>query len=414
MRVSVSVESNVPQTARVAQLAGMFDVPPSEKSRMSWEGDVPIEEQDWKVGLIVGPSGAGKSTVARHILGDSLDAPLEWSNSSVIDDFDERFTIEEITSACSAVGFNTIPSWMRPFHVLSNGEKFRAELARRLLEGDDLVAVDEFTSVVDRQVAKIGAHAVQKLVRKHPTKRFVAVTCHYDVLEWLRPDWILEPHKNMRFEWTAGRWVRRPQLQAYVSPVPYSAWSTFARYHYMSASLPTAARCFGIWVDNTLAGFVGVIVRPSGGKRMGNQSVRGVSRVVVLPDWQGLGLAFHLVDTVASAWKAVGVRFRNYPAHPAYIKAHDKSPTWALIQKPGGFQAVSQINQVRRRQGISNAGLNKGRPCAVFEYAGPAMEKPEAERLLGLGLWKSVRRTKKYLRFSVQPGSVPVVVKRPE
>jgi ABC-type ATPase with predicted acetyltransferase domain len=78
---------------------------------------------------------------------------------------------------------------MKPQAVLSNGERFRVDLARRLLELPDPIVVDEFTSVVDRQVAKIGAHAVQKFVRKH-NRRFVAATCHYDVVEWLQPDWI--------------------------------------------------------------------------------------------------------------------------------------------------------------------------------------------------------------------------------
>jgi ABC-type ATPase with predicted acetyltransferase domain len=46
--------------------------------------------------------------------------------------------------------------------------------------------VDEFTSVVDRQVAQIGSHAVPKLVRREERKPMVA-TCHYDVLDSLQP-----------------------------------------------------------------------------------------------------------------------------------------------------------------------------------------------------------------------------------
>ena len=74
----------------------------------------------------------------------------------MIDDFSKALSIEQITQACSGVGFNTIPSWMKPYAVLSTGEKFRVELARHLVEGGELIVVDEFTSVVDRQVAQIG------------------------------------------------------------------------------------------------------------------------------------------------------------------------------------------------------------------------------------------------------------------
>ncbi len=56
-----------------------------------------------------------------------------------------------------------------------------------------LVAFDEFTSVVDRNVAQIGSAAVAKGIRSGQIRcRFVAVTCHYDILEWLAPDWIID------------------------------------------------------------------------------------------------------------------------------------------------------------------------------------------------------------------------------
>lgn len=71
--------------------------------------------------------------------------------------------------------------------MLSNGEKFRVEMAWLLLEGGEQIIADEFTSVVDLQVAQIRSHAAQRFVRRH-ARRFVAVTCHYDVVEWLQPD----------------------------------------------------------------------------------------------------------------------------------------------------------------------------------------------------------------------------------
>ena len=56
-----------------------------------------------------------------------------------------------------------------------------------------LIAFDEFTSVVDRNVARIGSAAVAKAIRGGTIGcRFVAVTCHYDVTEWLAPDWVID------------------------------------------------------------------------------------------------------------------------------------------------------------------------------------------------------------------------------
>jgi hypothetical protein len=181
--VDLLVETQLRHTPRVKQLSGMFDVPALEKLSHYWHGEVPIDERDWNVGLIVGAAGAGKSSVARSLFGET--AGLTWSASSVIDDFDQSRSIQEVVDICSAVRFNTIPSWMKPFGVLSTGEKFRVEVARHLLEGGDPIMIDEFTSVIDRQVAQIGSHAVQKYVRRQKRK-FVAVTCHYDLIDWLQ------------------------------------------------------------------------------------------------------------------------------------------------------------------------------------------------------------------------------------
>jgi len=42
-----------------------------------------------------------------------------------------------------------------------------------------------------------------------------------------------------------------------------------------------------------------------------------MSRLVTLPDYQGLGLAFALADRRGAAYKALGRQFHAYPAHPA-------------------------------------------------------------------------------------------------
>lgn len=73
----------------------------------------------------------------------------------------------------------------------------RVDLARALLE-KNFVVFDEFTSVVDRQVAQTACLAVAKAVRKSE-KRFVAVSCHYDILDWLEPDWIFDTNTMQNF-----------------------------------------------------------------------------------------------------------------------------------------------------------------------------------------------------------------------
>lgn len=364
MRVDVHVESPVSTSYRARALEGMFDVPRSDVSTMDWSGDLPIEDREWNVGLIVGPSGSGKSSIVRQLFGETPE--LTWAGRSVIDDFAEGIGMQDIAAVCQAVGFNTIPAWLRPHAVLSTGEQFRAMIARRLLEAPagQPIVVDEFTSVVDRQVAKIGAHAVQKYVRKSG-QQFIAATCHYDVQDWLRPDWIFEP-AMMRFTWGSNH--PRPPINIEISPTGYDTWRLFAPFHYLTAELNRSARCWLLTVDGTPAAFAGVLHRP----HRTAQDIKGVSRLVTLPDWQGLGLAFVLADYLGAVYKAARLRLHTYPAHPALIHAFDRSPLWRMTQAPGknspnrgagGSIGGGASRTERWRQGE--------RPGAVFAYAGP-------------------------------------------
>jgi hypothetical protein len=364
-KLDFKVETKLVASPRVKQLAGLFDVPLQDRLVHEWRGDVPLDARPWQVGLIVGPSGAGKSSVMRQLFGEPL--TFSWRAASVIDDFESE-GMEAITGACSAVGFNTIPSWAKPYAVLSTGERFRVELARHLIEGGDPIVVDEFTSVIDRQVAQIGSHAVQKYVRR-TDKKFVGVTCHYDVIDWLQPDWVLEP-ATMTFQWRAVQ--RRPNFHVEVARVDHAAWKLFAPFHYLTAELHASATCFVLFVDGSPASFIAVLQMPHP-KRI---NLRGISRAVTLPDYQGLGLVMALESKVCGAYRAMGIDVRGYPAHPSHVRSLDRSPEWRLIKKPG---ASSGLNN----SATSTTGRYGGRPCAVFEFCGKPIAHAEAAALLG-------------------------------
>ena len=168
----------------------MHDIDTNKKLTVRFKGDISIENKKWNVGVIFGASGTGKSQIAKTVFPDNYVLSYEYDHKkSILDNFAQSCSIEQIVRVLTQVGFSSPVSWLKPYHVLSEGEKMRVNLASALLDEDNLIVFDEYTSVVNREVAKIGSFAVQKAVRR-TNKQFVAVTCHEDVIEWLEPDWV--------------------------------------------------------------------------------------------------------------------------------------------------------------------------------------------------------------------------------
>lgn len=142
-----------------------------------------------EVGLIVGPSGSGKSTSIVDIFGKP--SGFAWNNDiSVVEHFSDY---ESAVRFLGVAGLNSVPQWMKPYAILSTGEKARADLAIGMSRGERVF--DEFTSTVSRTVAKSMCYGLNRL--RLPS---VFATCHYDVSDWLEWDWC--------FDFGTGKLVR--------------------------------------------------------------------------------------------------------------------------------------------------------------------------------------------------------------
>lgn len=359
MIADVTVATEVYSTPRIIQAGAMFDVPPLQRAERSWAVDLPLEEKPWSVGLIVGPSGAGKSSVARACFGEILE-PAWDPNASILDAFPARMGIREIVSLLTAVGFGSPPAWMRAYQTLSTGEQFRVSCARRLAEAsvEGIICIDEFTSTVDRQVAQVASHALAKYVRR-VDRRLVAVTCHYDVVDWLQPDWIYQPHVEA-FAWRSVQ--PRPSLDVDIYPLHRSSWRVFSQHHYLSAEHLRGAKCFGLFIGDECVAyhsyrhFMHPVIK---NMKIGH-------RLVVLPDWQGLGLGAVFVDWMGQYLYDQGWRYRLVTAHPAVIASLVRSPRWqavtklATINRPTGAVTMRKTQMDPRRQSTRS-----------FEYVPP-------------------------------------------
>lgn len=183
--------TSTPATSfRNAAVSGKFDLQPNATTeRFTGEFAFPNK---WQIGVIVGNSGTGKTTIARELFSEYYVERFEYDPAkSVVDCMPAGLSIDDIVTTFNSVGFSSPPSWLKPYDVLSNGQKMRVYLALSLMRNAPMTVFDEFTSVVDRTVAQIGSFAVQKAVRR-TDRQFVAVTCHFDVVDWLLPDWVFD------------------------------------------------------------------------------------------------------------------------------------------------------------------------------------------------------------------------------
>ena len=185
---------------------------------------------DWSIGVVVVPSGSGKSSIGHQLFGGGqLYDPTGWPQyAPVIDAIAPDGDFNFVTASLAAVGLGSVPVWLRPYPVLSMGEKFRANLARVVCEAPRAVVIDEFTSVVDRQIARVGVATFQKAWRR-TEGQCVLLSCYYDILDWVEPDWIFDTTTR---EFTRGRLRQRPKFNLEIFKTNKSYWRIFEPHYY--------------------------------------------------------------------------------------------------------------------------------------------------------------------------------------
>ena len=113
-QLELTLTCPVHDSFRVQQVAGMFDVPLTERPGLSFAVEVPSVDEVWQIGLIVGPSGSGKTSIARKAFGPYLSGEPQWPpDKAVVDCFGE-LSAKQITGLLTAVGFGSPPAWIRP------------------------------------------------------------------------------------------------------------------------------------------------------------------------------------------------------------------------------------------------------------------------------------------------------------
>jgi len=348
------IEHKIGNSFKVNKIKSMFDID-FDKWSKKFSVDIPIENQEWNIGLIVGASGSGKTTIDKNLFKDfELFQGFDWKADSIVDDFTSSLSPKQITEALSSVGFSSPPDWLKPFHVLSNGQKMRVELARLILESDRPVIYDEFTSVVDRQVAKIGSEAIQKFVRRNK-KQFIAISCHYDIEEWLQPDWVFDANENRFYR----RSLQRPSIVVGIRKAKQSEWRLFKDFHYLSSEHNNAAHKYIAEIEGVPAAWCSVLHFPHPKVK----NLKRIHRVVVRPDYQGIGLGTRLITQIARKYTDEKFRVSITTSTPSFIQGLQKNKYWVMVRKPSRVERTS-------KNGVLFGTTSNQRLTATFEFNG--------------------------------------------
>ena len=301
--------------------------------------ELPADDAAWRIGVIVGPSGSGKSSIGREFWPGVpiADLAANWpSDVPIVDAIAPDGDFNAVTAALAAVGLGDVPAWLRPFAVLSVGEKFRAGVARVIADPPRKIVIDEFTSALDRQIARFGALAFAKAWRRLPDgHQCLILTCHRDILEWVQPDWIFDTATG-KFSSTEG--VQRPRFKLDIYQTDWRYWPAFEQHHYLKLPQMVAAKCYVGTVDGEPVCHLAVSTRNKG---------RGVEaracRLVVLPEWQGAGVGMRFLNAVCEI-QLRGEEGARLPGRPATTLFHTSHPGLAAaLRRDRKWRQVSAV-----------------------------------------------------------------------
>ncbi len=333
-------------SARTATVAVRFGLPLSG-------GPVTIVERvrlalgPGRIVLFVGPSGSGKSTalgeLERRFAGGCMVQRVSFPpDVAILDRVAPWATLGEALSILTSCGLGEAALWVRPFDGLSEGEKFRARLARAMAlhtRGTAAAIIpppqgaghsdhcsqssgtqapllcDEFCASLDRRAAKAISFGLRKLV----TRRCLSVVlacANEDIIADLQPNVVV---------WFRGRGrcdveerevrARRPpsfRRRLRIEPGSKRHYDAFAAMHYRATDeLGFVDKVF-VMRDGADGDLLGIVVYSHGPLELAlrnqatdglfsrnaarmNRSLRIVRRLVIHPEVRGCGLGHYLL-----------------------------------------------------------------------------------------------------------------------
>ena len=170
----------------------MFGLTADRLSETAVEHKCELEIQTGQIVYITGPSGAGKSVLLRELEKSvPQDQRINLAqiklahDKSLVDCFEGGFL--DSLKLLSAAGLNDVFSVLNSPANLSEGQRYRFQLAVALAQKKRFIFADEFCSNLDRITAAVIAYNIRKFADRNAVS-FVLASSHADIMADLVPD----------------------------------------------------------------------------------------------------------------------------------------------------------------------------------------------------------------------------------
>lgn len=357
-KIEIKLQAEVHNNFRCQVAANSLDIDVKKKSIHQLTIKNIKIPNDWNIGLIAGASGSGKTTLITELFGKDVFKSVLNEELPIINQLPKDLSYDECAALLNGIGLNSVPCWIRPVKTLSNGQKARAEAVMLMTSHEDIVFIDEWTSVVDRTVAKAMSVCLQKFAKRN-NKKIILCSCHYDIVEWVKPDWLIDCNKQ-QFMLPKSEdffFQQREELQFDIREIGRSSWKYFSKYHYLSERLPGGKIfLYGLFHGEDQIGFqcfanyVPI--------RKGMKPIYHSNRTVVHPDYNGLGLGIRLINETSQLLydKTPCKIMAKFSSVPVY-KAMRKQSSWGFLGQKRLMTKMKTGGNMSRRAGFREKGV---------------------------------------------------------
>lgn len=309
----IAFKSIADETPRTIKVAESFGLGISDEHLHTLYDDFELHLTEGDVVYITGDSGSGKSVLLEAIRQDLQDEAVsiqdlpEPEEKPIIDTIGTSF--KNALKLLGKVGLNDAYLFLRPYHQLSEGQRYRYRLAQLINSGKKYWLCDEFLSTLDRTTAKIVAHNIQRQARKNHATLIVATT-HNDLAEELNPSIQVTKGWGKEINTIYNPVTPRPcsiHKNIEISEADKNDYNQLSYLHYRGTRVTAPWRYYKM---THRAQIVGVIVYtyPSpnvGGRKDAvgytpkldeiNRDWTIISRVIIHPKYRGIGLGSRLI-----------------------------------------------------------------------------------------------------------------------